>query len=134
MAYATIEDVENRWRPLVGIELTNATAWLDDASAIIRSRVANVADRITADADYAALVTGITAEVVVRRLRNPQGKRSEQIDDYSYTLASVSPGLFLTKDEVADLTSTGAPAGAFSIRAPADPGYRIDTSDLLGWS
>lgn len=64
---ATLSDLI--WRPLNPQETTNATAWLGEASAIVRNRVPSVDTKIGTDPDYAAVVRGRVAEAVVRALR-----------------------------------------------------------------
>ena len=132
-ALASVEELEARWRPLTTSEASVASAWLNTASAIIRSRIANVDTRIADSTDYEDLVIGVAVEMVLRKMRNPDGKRSETIDDYSYTRdeSASSGGLFMSTDEVALLSATGAPAGAFSIRTEADPGYAEGREELV---
>ena len=124
-ALATVADVEARWRSLSASEETVATALLDDASAIVRSRVSDVDDRI-ADSDvYEALVVGIVAGMVLRVIRNPEGKRSETIDDYSYTRddATKSGLLYLSDEEAALLGGGTTTTAAFTITPYGEPGY-----------
>lgn len=141
-ALATIEDVEARWRPLTATESAVAAAYLDQASALARQRTlvdTRLADEDYLDTwpDYPTVVVGVIADMVLRVMRNPEGKRSETIDDYSYTRdnAVSTGGLYLSDAEAALLNGVSASnAGAFSIRAVADPGYRTDVPELLDWS
>lgn len=114
-ALATVSDVEARWRALAEGEVGAVTAMLDDASAIVRTTVSDVDDRVSASVDYAALVVGIVARMVIRVLRNPDGLRQYAIDDYSATRDSVvSTGqLYLTGEEERLLRNRRR--GAFSI-------------------
>jgi hypothetical protein len=103
---ATTADIEARWRPLTAQQTTNAEAYLDDAWALLIGR------RPTLDADLAAgtVSTGnvirVVSAMVLRILRNPEGKQSEQIDDYKYTRSELfaSGLLHVTGDELADIT------------------------------
>lgn len=103
---ATTSDIEARWRPLVGQQEVNAQAYLDDAWWMLLSR------RPTLEADIAAgtvkvqNVVRVLANMALRILRNPEGKASEQIDDYKYTRSELTASglLHITPDELSDLT------------------------------
>ncbi len=114
-ALATVPDVEARWRPLTDQERLAAQAMLDDASSIVRRRVGDVDARLV-DPDYARLVAAVVVAMVLRVLRNPDGKRSETIDDYSYTRdqATASGALYLEDDAAALLAVSSSEA--FTVR------------------
>jgi hypothetical protein len=103
---ATISDLEHRWRPLVGQEQVNAAAYLTDAWVLLLSK------RPTLEADMTALtvssgnVVRVVCAMVLRLLKNPDGKRSESIDDYRYERHELvsSGALHVTGDELADVT------------------------------
>jgi hypothetical protein len=103
---ASAADIEARWRPLTAQQNINATAYLEDAWAMLLGR------RPTLDVDMAAgtvseeNVRRVVATMVLRILRNPEGKDSEQIDDYKYTRHELvaSGMLHVTSDELADIT------------------------------
>ncbi|MET9479875.1 hypothetical protein [Streptomyces sp. NPDC006638] len=110
MTLATLDDLANRiGRELTPEEVRRATAWLDDATALI----------LKPFPQYAAAPTAISKKVccamVLRVLNNPEGKRQEQIDDYSYTIdSSRSRGeVYLSEDEAEELRP--AKKTAFSI-------------------
>ncbi|WP_277670798.1 Gp19/Gp15/Gp42 family protein [Saccharomonospora viridis] len=129
MAVATLDDVKARiGRPLTPTEATQVQAWLDDIEAEIRHRITDFDERIADDA-YRSMVVRVESAAVIRVLRNPDGKLTERIDDYSWTRDSstASGQLGLLPEEWALLSptvSTGAwtvrPAGATSALAP-DP-------------
>lgn len=110
MVLATIMDLEDRLgRDLTGTEARQATAWLTDASALILRRFPQ----------YATVPTDISTKVccsmVLRKLDNPNGKRQESLDDYSYTIdSSRSRGEVYLSDEEAEELSPPK-SGAFSI-------------------
>ncbi|MGK4583479.1 Gp19/Gp15/Gp42 family protein [Kitasatospora sp. HPMI-4] len=115
MPLATTADLADRLgRDLTDAETRQATALLTDASAIIIDRFPQYATSPTAAS------TAVCAAMVLRVLRNPDGKRSEQIDDYSYTIDSArSAGeLYLTEHEAATLRPVRT--SAFSI-VPSAP-------------
>lgn len=117
---ATAADVEARFRGLTDPETALATALLADASDMLRSLVPSVDERVAAGTLSASLVTGAVARAVIRVLRNPDGKVSESIDDYTYRRAdAVADGsLYIDPADLALLAPAGAVAatGAFTIR------------------
>lgn len=82
---ATITDLEQRWRPLSAAEVVVAQALLDDAWAIVKREVPDVEDRLLEGTLDEQLVIRVVCSMVLRVMRNPEGKRQEAIDDYSYT-------------------------------------------------
>ena len=112
---ASTMDLEDRWRPLTDTEQTVAQALLDDAWAVLQSEVPGLDDRVTSGALASPLVIGVVAAMVLRVLRNPEGKLQERIDDYSYTRDSsvATGGLYVTVDELRLLI--GVRGSAFSI-------------------
>lgn len=78
-------DVAGLWRPLTDAETTVAMTLIDYASRIVRASVQEIDERITAGTLDAELVAHVVASMVVRFMRNPDGKRSgtKSIDDYT---------------------------------------------------
>ena len=103
---ATTADIEARWRPLSAQETTNAEALLDDAWALLIARRPTLDADIAAETVSEANVIRVVVAMVLRVLRNPDGKLEEKIDDYSYRRDSATStgGLYVTSDELADLT------------------------------
>lgn len=103
---ATVHDLEERWRPLSEQQSINAVAYLDDAWAMLLSRRPGLEDDLTDGAVSERNVVRVVAAMVLRILRNPEGKASEQIDDYKYTRTELSASglLHVTPDELADIT------------------------------
>jgi hypothetical protein len=103
---ATVADIEARWRPLTAQETTNADALLADAWALLIARRPTLEADITAGTVSTENVVRVVVAMVLRVLRNPDGKLEESIDDYTYRRDSaVSTGsLYVTPDELADLT------------------------------
>ena len=117
---ATTADLVARWRPLSDQEDTNGETFLGDAWRMLRRRITTLEDDIAADTsgDLADEVVRVMATAVLRVMKNPDAKRQESIDDYSWTRdQAASAGLlYFTDDELNDLIvdNTG-PSGAFSI-------------------
>lgn len=124
---ATVTDLEARWRPLSELEAATATALLDDAWSIIRSRVPSIDARLAGSSESVdeQLVIAIECAMVLRVLRNPDGKRQESIDDYSWTRDNaVSAGLlYLSDDELTMLSPAGASSASFTVRPGGTPGW-----------
>jgi hypothetical protein len=115
--FATVEDLRGRLlgRDLTADEEAKAPQYLADASAIMRGRFPSL------DTNTPETAVGVCCAMVLRVFQNPDGKRIESIDDYSYTIDSArSAGeLYLSDAEAAQLRP--APRTAFSITpgAPA---------------
>ena len=103
---AIVDDIEDRWRPLNAQETTNATALLADAWALLLARRPTLEADMTAGTVSEENVIRVVVAMVLRVLRNPEGKLEESIDDYSYRRDSATStgGLYVTSDELADLT------------------------------
>lgn len=92
-------DIEGLWRPLSPPEETKAWNLLRLASALLRSKVPTVDDRIADNTLDADLVKGVVAGMVVRVLQNPGGVRSKSVGAVSVTFDQVTSGLVLLQDE-----------------------------------
>lgn len=128
MTYANVTDVSTRLgRPITDPnEVAQVEAWLGDVESLILARIPDLHDAVDAGQPTAATVVMVEATAVVRKVRNPDGKQNERIDDYSYGLsAEAARGeLFLTDDEWALLLPRSS-SEAFSTR----PGFEPDR----GW-
>ena len=115
---ATTDDLVARWRPLSAQEELNGETFLDDAWRMLTRRLTTLVSDIDDDAtgDLEQEVIRVMATAVLRVMKNPDGKREESIDDYSWQRdKSVSAGLlYFTDDELGDLVGDTA-GGAFSI-------------------
>src|SRR5690554_840820 len=88
MSYANVTDVSTRLgRPITDAdEIAQVNAWLSDVSALIEARIPNIAARVADGQPSAAVVAMVEANAVIRKVLNPEGKVSEDIDDYRYRL------------------------------------------------
>lgn len=135
MAYATVIDVATTLgRPITDPDEQNQiTNWISKTERIISARLGsldNLDRQILAD---------VISEVVARRARNPDGKRNERIDDYSYTLdaAASAVELTLTADEWARLSQDGSTSGAYMPILTPVPwlgGREADATPAGGWA
>jgi hypothetical protein len=117
---ANTGDLESRWRSLSDQEELNGETFLDDAWRMLRRRITTIVADMAADTtgDLQAEVVRVMATAVLRVMMNPEGKRQEAIDDYSWTRdQAVSAGLlYFTDDELnALIADGGGPSGAFSF-------------------
>jgi hypothetical protein len=116
MTLATLADLADRLgRDLTTVEARQGGALLTDATAIILDLFPQYATAPTAAS------TAVCAAMVLRVVRNPNGLRSEAVDDYSYTIDSArSAGeLYMTDNEIDTLTPIRT--SAFSIVPLAPP-------------
>lgn len=95
--------------------------WLDRAWRLLLSKDRTIETRL-ADASLPTEdVVDVVTAMALRVLGNPQGKRQESVDDYSYTRDSaVSAGLlYVTDDELNMLKVPGAARRTRSVRLVA---------------
>ncbi|MFB9956995.1 Gp19/Gp15/Gp42 family protein [Cellulomonas denverensis] len=76
-------------------------AWLSDIEALILSRIPDLAAQIADGHPTEAVVKMVEANAVIRKIKNPDGKQNERIDDYSFGLNTDAArgDLFLTDEE-----------------------------------
>lgn len=135
MTYATVIDVATTLgRPITDQdEQAQIVNWISKTERIISARLGNL-DNLDRQ-----ILADVISEVVARRARNPDGKRNERIDDYSYTLdaAASAVELTLTADEWARLSQDGSTSGAYMpvlTPAPWLGGHDADATPTGGWA
>ncbi len=115
--FATLDDVSTRLgRPITDqSEVDQVNAWIGDAESLILARVP---DLVPGAPGFPSLgvVSMVVANAVIRKVRNPDGKVSEAIDDYNYRYnENARKGdLFFTDEEWA-LLVPAATSGAFTV-------------------
>lgn len=118
MAFANLKDVSDRLgRPITDpSEVDQVNAWIADVSTIINARIPDLTDRLDDGRLRSEVLAFVTATAVIRKVKNPDGKQNERIDDYSYGLTedAAKGELFLTADEWALLLGDQSD-GAFTI-------------------
>ena len=90
--YADVRAVELEWNRQVSGDALAHVNWLIDKAESVLVTIPGLSARITTGTVTAANLRFVVAAMVVRVLRNPEGKRSETAGDYSYELASGSSG------------------------------------------
>lgn len=124
---ASVADVEARWRPLSAQEAQNAAAYLMDAWALLKSKISGLDAAAAADPDLAENVIRVEAQMVLRVLKNVDGVTTTTIsvDDASRTVRRdgvvASGWLYVSDDELEELSPGATGAGAFTIRPTAVP-------------
>ena len=102
-------DVASRWRPLSDQETQNAQTFLNDAWVLLARRMKRLGVDLdaqdAADPMFADDVVRVLCAAVLRVMKNPDGKRQESIDDYSWSMgeAAASGLLGFTDEELDDL-------------------------------
>jgi len=137
MTFANITDVGVRLgRPITDAhEIAQVNAWLGDVEGLILARIPNLLELVAAGFPLAANVIKIESDAVIRKIKNPDGKVSEGVDDYNYRLnENARKGeIFLTDDEWAQLMPVST-SGAFSTRPGFEPdrgsGYPLNWWEL----
>lgn len=119
--YSSVDDVATELgRTITTAEETaQVSAWIDRVEGRVAQRVPNLAT-LVADSTYLRTVQLVVAAVVARKVLNPEGMRSERVDDYYYDRGSQAADLWPTADEWAELMPSLSGA-AFSVRASFEP-------------
>jgi hypothetical protein len=90
--YADVRAVELEWNRQVDAGALAHVNWLINKAESVLVSIPGLSARITAGTVTEANLRYVVAAMVVRVLRNPEGKRSETAGDYSYELASGTSG------------------------------------------
>lgn len=121
--YAGVSDVEvELGRPISTEEETaQVTRWLERAEGLIRARISDLDDQVTAGTIDENLLIWVEAAAVARKAINPEGLRSvtRSIDDGSVTKvrdSALSDGVLRITDEEWAMLIPSRPRGAFTIR------------------
>lgn len=118
MAFANLSDVSTRLgRPISDLdEVAQVNAWIGDVEALILARLPLLVPGVDG-APSAAVLSMIVANAVIRKIKNPDGKVSEGVDDYNYRYSENARRgeVFLTDEEWALLTPVSS-SGAFSTQ------------------
>lgn len=112
--YATVQDVQDLWRPLSAAEQTRAAELITVICSSLRHEAAKVGkdldDMIYSDPDLAAIAKSVTVDVVARTLmtstnQEPVSQFSQSALGYSVSGTYLVPGggLFIKKSELARL-------------------------------
>lgn len=122
----TLEDIQGRIeRPLTTDEVRTIPQWIADAETVLAGAVPDLEERMKFDPAAPRYLSEATVKLVLtrmveRKVRNPQGLRSFDVDGYQQTIdRDLSAGkIYLSADDLAALAprSIGSvQAGAYSI-------------------
>lgn len=112
-AFATVADVEARWRPLTSGEQTIVLTLLDDASDIVRVRYPSIDSDLVSGTVAQATVVRVVAGMVRRAMinRDTEGitQGSEIVGPFQRSASYVNPNgnLYLSKDDLLALDPAG---------------------------
>lgn len=109
---ASVESLETRLgRDLAGADLALAEAALEAASARVRHY-----GLPWSPANAPEMAVQITLDAAERKVRNPEGYRSEMLSSYQYALPASTPtGAVLTDEEIAILRELSGGGGLYSV-------------------
>lgn len=105
MAYATVEDLQLRWRPLTPSETERAQALLDDAAAYIETMFRSNGKEIDQEDELLATALKIVSCSLVKRIMSSRLDGVSQLSQTAgsfneqYTFANPSGDMFLTERE-----------------------------------
>lgn len=112
--FATVQDIQNLWRPLTAAEQTRATSLIPVICSSLRTEAKKVGkdldEMISADPDLDEVAKSVVVDVVARTLmtstnQEPMTQYSESALGYSVSGSFLVPGggLFIKKSELARL-------------------------------
>lgn len=128
MSVTQVKDVATTLgRPIVEPETDQVEKWITRVENRIRQRVQDLDIRLQ-EPFYTETFTGVVEDVVIRKINNPEGLRSERIDDYYYDRGDRTSDLWPTAEEWADLLPDSSSA-AFSTR----PSFEHDRGCCPSW-
>lgn len=127
-AFATAQDLADRWRPLSPAEETRATVLLGDAAARIRAAVPDVDARIDDGTLDPELPLIVSVEMVRRAMlapvdQAPAGQVQQTAGPFSQSVSYVNPtgDLYLTRDERRMLGGGRQRASSVDMTPPHTP-------------
>lgn len=139
-AYATIEDVQNRYEQELDPALWRlVNTRLGDAEMLLRSRIPNLDDRLElapVNPDFLDIrnLKRVEAEMVLRLIRNPEGYSQESDGNYSYAIyQQVASGKLEVTSEEWSLLGVGSGMWVLapSLMDPSNPTVIVDPA--LAW-
>jgi hypothetical protein len=134
---ATVDDLTKRsLRPLTDADKTVGAVLLDDVWNMLLMQKPFAEAKVGTSVSFRAVVVQILCAAVLRLLANPDGKYSESIDDYQYTLdkARSTGSLYLSDAELALIgDDSGTSSGAYTIVPGGSPrGEQPSTFHTVG--
>ena len=118
MTYATLADVEAKWRTLpAAADQNRATALLAEAEALLDSKLPDLAANITAGTVSAVLARKVVTDAVIRVLANPSGVAQQTLgpESVQYTGVRTLGTVEFTASELASLAPAGDGVSAAGV-------------------
>ena len=102
-------------------------ALIDRAERMLYAEVPGLAERVTSGSIDSSLIGDEIVAMVLRVARNPLGKKSENIDDYAYSLSTAgdSGELYVSADARRRLGGSEVAGRAFGTIRIAVPAWRL---------
>ena len=120
MAYATIDDLERRWRPLTADESDKAQALLDDAAYMLDATLSAAGIQDVEDGALVAVSCNMVKRVMLPAESGmygvSQGTVSADIYSQSMTFANPSGDMYITAIERRMLGITGGYIGSIPAK------------------
>lgn len=135
MAYATHEDVQSRYEQDLDERLQAIVdVRLGDAERLIRNKMKDLDDQITANTLDVELVKQVEAEMVLRLIRNPEGYSQESDGNYSYAIyQQVASGRLEVMDDEWDLLGLGSGMWILAPSLMDEDNPQIIVDPSLAW-
>lgn len=144
--YASVADLEAKWRALSSTEEATAQILLDEAEALLLALVDGLADRVTSGDLSSVLVRKVLTDAVRRSMSTPSGVQSQTVGPESVTYfrsGSAGDGWF-TAQELAllgaavDNSVAGQAMGSARLIRPryapwCGPTYPSETAAITGY-
>lgn len=135
--FASLDDLELRWRTLTPAERKSAQARLEDATAFIAGRLAKRGVKVyPSDEVQSRNLRWVTCNVAMRTLKpvfdgdagNPYTQKTVTAGVFSQTYMYTNPSgdLYLTRDERSMLGLSGGRYGTVAARSALDGGGNAD--------
>ena len=123
MAYATIEDLERRWRPLDAAEIDKASALLDDAAVMLDAMMASYGVQDVSDDALKAVSCSMVRRSMALSESGmygiSQGTISADIYSQSLTYANPTGDMYLTSNERRMIGLNGSYIGSIPAKVGA---------------
>lgn len=136
-AFADVQDLVDRWRPLTSAEADVADTLLFDASMLIRGRFPGIDGQVASGQVDRAILTIVTAGMVKRAMIAPAdgvASQSEGMGPYSHSQTYANPlgNVFLTAADLV-LIQGYLPSGSSHGFANDTTGIGTTYGRIYGW-
>lgn len=115
-------------RDFLASETAQCQAFLDDAEGQILERLPDLLANLTAGTLTAATIKRVEIRAVRRVMLNPEGKKTERLDDYSFGRDDVTASgeVYISDEEWSWLIPTMTSGDSFTIKGGNAGPYYVD--------